>query len=194
MRSAPPAFQAYAGSAFVFRCGVAMALPLFPLYWVREVAASDAWIGIISTAGSGVLLVAYFLWSLAVRRIGGGAVLILSSLGMGLYPLAASSTGSVAVLAILAGTSGFFAAGNDLVNFDLVLSTAPQEHQATYIGLFQTLQNAALFLMPLVGTALADLAGLHLALVLAGLLRLAGAGLYIALKVGRAPAEAVATA
>jgi hypothetical protein len=194
LRSAPPAFRAYAGSAFVFRCGIAMALPLFPLYWVREVAASDAWIGIISTAGSGVLLVAYFIWSIAVRRIGVGAVLILSSIGMALYPLAAASTGSVALLAVLAGAAGFCAAGNDLVNFDLVLSTAPQDHQATYVGLFQTLQNIALFLMPLVGTALADLAGLHVALVLAGLLRLVGAGLYIALKVGRAPAEAAAVA
>jgi hypothetical protein len=194
MRSAPPAFRSYALSAFVFRSGVAMALPLFPLYWVREVAASDAWIGIISTAGSGVLLVAYFIWSVAARRIGIGAVLLISSFGMSLYPLAAATTGSVMLLAALAGMSGFFAAGNDLVNFDLVLSTAPTEHQATYVGLFQTLQNAALFLMPLVGTVLADLAGLRLALVLAGILRLIGTGLYVALRVGRPSAAETVTA
>ena len=129
LRSAPPAFRRYALSAFVFRCGVAMALPLFPLYWVREVGASDAWIGIISTAGSGVLIVAYFIWSVTARKIGIGAVLLISSFGMSLYPLAASTTGSVLLLAVFAGMSGFFAAGNDLVNFDLVLSTAPAEHQ-----------------------------------------------------------------
>jgi MFS-type transporter involved in bile tolerance (Atg22 family) len=193
MRSAPPTFRSYALSAFVFRCGVAMALPLFPLYWVREVAASDAWIGIISTAGSAVLLVAYFVWSVAARKIGIGAVLLISSFGMSLYPLAATATSSVLLLAVFAGLGGFFSAGNDLVNFDLVLSTAPAEHQATYVGLFQTLQNAALFMMPLLGTALADLAGLHLALVVAGVLRLIGTGLYIALGVGRSPAAEAAT-
>jgi MFS family permease len=187
MRSAPPAFRRYTFSAFIFRCGVAMALPLFPLYWVREVAATDAWIGIISTAGSGVLIVAYFIWSVAARKIGIGAVLLISSFGMALYPLATATTGSVALLAVFAGISGFFAAGNDLVNFDLVLSTAPTEHQATYVGLFQTMQNTALFLMPLVGTTLTEVAGLRLALVLAGVLRLLGLGLYVALGVGRTP-------
>ncbi|MBX0329462.1 MFS transporter [Oscillochloris sp. ZM17-4] len=185
MRDAPPAFRNYALSAFVFRSGVAMALPLFPLYWVREVGASDAWIGIISTAGSGVLLVAYFIWSLVTRKLGNGTVLLLTSFGMALYPLSAAATGSVLVLAALAGMSGFFVAGNDLVNFDLVLSSAPQEHQATYVGLFQMLQNVALFIMPLVGTGLADLASLRAALLLAGGLRLLGAGLYVALRVGR---------
>ncbi len=194
MRAAPAAFRHYALSAFVFRSGVAMALPLFPLYWVREVGASDAWIGIISTAGSGVLLVAYFIWSVITRRVGNGVVLLLTSFGIALYPLSAAATSSVAVLAVLAGMAGFFAAGSDLVNFDLVLSSAPQDHQATYVGLFQMLQNLALFMMPLVGTGLASLTSLRAALVVAGGLRLLGAGLYLALRVGRGPVAGAATA
>ena len=41
-------------SQFVFRCGITLALPIFPLYWVRELHASDAWIGLINTVNSGV--------------------------------------------------------------------------------------------------------------------------------------------
>ncbi|HMQ31519.1 MAG TPA: MFS transporter [Chloroflexaceae bacterium] len=186
-RTAPPAFRRFAGSAFVFRCGMAMGLPLFPLYWVREVQASDAWIGIITTANSGVLLVAYFIWSAATRRMGVGGVLLASSLGMALYPLATAGTQTVWLLAIFAGLAGFFAAGNDLVNFDLVLSTIPADHQASYVGFYQTLQNAALFIMPLVGTLIADAIGIGAALVVAGVLRLSGAGMYLALGIGRAP-------
>lgn len=181
---APPAFRNYALSTFVFRSGVAMALPLFPLYWVRQIGASDTWIGIISTASSAVLIIAYFLWSLAVRRLGIGVVLLMSSFGMTLYPFATAATSSVLLLAIFAGFSGFFVAGNDLVNFDLVLSTTPQEHQATYIGLFQMLQNVALFIMPMLGTIVADLTGLHLALIVAGVLRMVGFVLYLWLRIG----------
>lgn len=188
-RTAPPAFLRFVASAFVFRCGVAMALPLFPLYWVREVQATDAWIGIITTASSGVLLVAYFVWSVAARRIGVGGVLLASSLGMALYPLATASTKAVWLLAVFAGFSGFFAAGNDLVNFDLLLGNIPADRQASYVGFYQTLQNAALFVMPLVGTVLADAAGIAVGLAAAGLLRLVGVGLYLALGVGRATAE-----
>ncbi len=190
LREAPPAFLRFAGSAFIFRGGVAMTIPLLPLYWVREVGASDAWIGIITTAGSAVLLVAYFLWSLAVRRIGVGGVLLASSFGMALYPFAVVTTHSVWLLMIYAGLVGLFAAGNDLVNFDLLLTTIPADRQAAYVGLFQTLQNAAMFVMPLAGTLLAEIMGVPLALVAAGTVRLAGALLYLALGVGRAPAKA----
>jgi MFS-type transporter involved in bile tolerance (Atg22 family) len=180
-----PAFARFTASAFVFRCGVAMSIPLLPLYWVREVGASDSWIGIISTANSGVLLVAYWIWSTLSRRIGVGGVLLATSFGMALYPLAVASTESVLLLAVFAGCVGFFAAGNDLVNFDLVLSTIPREHQATYVGAYQTLQNTALFIMPLVGTLIADAAGIRTGLIIAGVLRLIGAGLYLALGIGR---------
>jgi hypothetical protein len=193
LRAAPDGFRRFALSAFVFRGGVAMAIPLLPLYWVREVGASDVWIGIITTANSGVLLVAYFLWSIAVRKIGVGGVLIASSFGVACYPFAVASTDSVLLLAVLAGLVGFFVAGNDLVNFDILLSSIPADHQATYVGIYQTLQNAALFVMPLVGTAFADLIGIPMALVMAGVVRLVGAGLFLALGVGKAPVAATTT-
>jgi MFS family permease len=188
---APAGFQRFNYSAFVFRAGVAMALPLLPLYWVREVGASDAWIGIINTANSAVLLVAYSIWSWLVSRRGVGFVLLATSFGMALYPLAVASTDSVLMLAVFAGFVGFFAAGNDLVNFDLVLSSAPQEHQASYIGIYQMTQNAALFLMPLFGTLLADAIGIRTALIIAGVLRLTGALLFLVLRIGvAAPQQA----
>ncbi|MCU0491774.1 MAG: MFS transporter, partial [Chloroflexaceae bacterium] len=62
------------------------------------------------------------------------------------------------------------------------------DHQATYVGLYQTLQNTAIFALPIVGTLLADMVGLPIALALAGALRLTGATLYVVFglhKVGR---------
>ncbi|MBC8076839.1 MAG: MFS transporter, partial [Chloroflexales bacterium] len=186
---ATPAFARFVGSSFVFRCGVAMALPLFPLYWVRDLGASDSQIGFISTVNSGVLLVAYFAWASWARRYGPGRVLLLTSIGMGLYPLLTAITPTVAPLVLYAGLAGFCAAGNDLVNFDLLLSTCPSEHQATYVGFYQTTQNLALFLMPLLGTLLANAVGLSAALIVAALLRFAGALLFLLLGVGQ-PAAA----
>jgi hypothetical protein len=185
---ATPAFARFVGCSFVFRCGIAMALPLFPLYWVRNLHASDSQIGFISTVNSGVLLIAYFAWASWARRYGPGRVLLLTSAGMALYPLATALTPVVAPLVLYAGIAGFCAAGNDLVNFDLLLSTCPSEHQATYVGFYQTTQNLALFLMPLFGTLLADAIGLSAALIVAALLRFAGALLFLALGVGQAPA------
>jgi hypothetical protein len=186
-REAPAPFLRFTASSFVFRSGVAMGMPLLPLYWVRVVEASDAAIGLITMAKSAVLLVAYAIWSATTRRVGVGKALLVSSLGIAFYPLAVAATTEIWILALLAGLAGFFVAGNDLVNFDLLLSSIPTDHQAILVGFYQTLQNSALFIMPLVGTLLADQIGLTGALVIAGLLRLIGSLLFFTLGVGRRP-------
>ncbi|WP_298482497.1 MFS transporter [uncultured Chloroflexus sp.] len=185
LKQAPPAFMHYAWSAFVFRSGVAMAIPLLPLYYVRETGLNDSWIGLISMVGNGVLLVAYAVWSAAAPRLGNSGVLLASSLGMALYPFGVALTDSPWLLAVLAGLVTFCVAGNDLVNFDLVLSTIPAERQATYVGLFQTLQNLALFVMPLVATLFADVIGIVPMLLVAGVIRLLGVTLFALLRVGK---------
>lgn len=180
-----PAFAAFLSSAFIFRCGVGMGLPLFPLYWVHEANASDASIGIINMANSSVLLIAYFAWASWSRRYGAARVLIITSLGLGLYPLMTSFTASIPLLVFFAAFAGFCAAGNDLVNFDLLLDTCPKEDQATYVGFYQTTQNFAVFLMPMIGTLIADYFGIGIALFVAGGLRICGSLLFYLFKVGK---------
>jgi MFS family permease len=168
----------------VFRSGIATAIPLIPLYYVREAGLNDAWIGLISMIGNSVLLIAYAVWSAGVPRLGNRGVLLASSFGMALYPFGLAATDMPLILAVLAGIANFCVAGNDLVNFDLVLSTIPAERQATYIGVFQTLQNLALFVMPLIATLLADHIGITATLLVAGLIRLLGVALFAWLRIG----------
>ena len=65
-----PRFARFLMSQFVFRWGLSMAIPLLPLYWVRQLNASDTAIGLINTVQGAVLLVAYFFWSRISRRRG----------------------------------------------------------------------------------------------------------------------------
>src|SRR5262245_56106351 len=108
------AYSRFLISQFVFRCGITLALPLFPLYWVRELNATDSWIGIINTVNSGVLLVAYFIWSTVSRRSGNVTVLRVCAFGLSFYPLLTGLTHSVPPLALYAGLAGIFSAGIDL--------------------------------------------------------------------------------
>ncbi len=179
------AFSRFVLSQFVFRCGITLALPIFPLYWVRELHASDAWIGIINTVNSGVLLVAYFLWSSVSRRRGAVQVLQVCAFGLVLYPLLAGLTPSVAPQPLYAGMGGIFMAGIDLVLFDMLLSTCPPRHTATYVALYQLTTYLATFVAPTLGTAIADGFGAAPALFVAAGLRLAGAALFVLLRVGR---------
>jgi predicted MFS family arabinose efflux permease len=179
-----PRFARFLTSNFVFRWGQAMPLPLFPLFWVRNLEASDASIGAINTVQGAVLLVAYFLWARLARRWGERAVLLITSLGLVLYPLMTGLSSSVAPLILFAGIAGFFVAGTELVLFNVVLATAPPTHQTTYIGVHHTFNNMAIFFAPLVGTFLADQIGIVPALLISAVVRFAGFALFYLLRVG----------
>lgn len=184
------AYTRFLVSQFVFNVGLLMAVPLFPLYWVRELHVSDAWVGTITLANQGVVLVAYFLWAALVRRTSAVVVLRVCSFGLVLYPLLTGLTRSVPPLVLYAAMAGVFGAGLNLVLFDVLLRTCPPEQTASYVGLYQWTIFLATLVAPLVGTTIADTWGYAPALFLAGGLRCAGALLFTLLQVGVSGAAA----
>lgn len=178
------AFTHFVVGQFVFTWGTAWALPLFPLYWVRDLGISDAWVGLINTARVTVL-VAYFLWLRLSERRGERFVLLVATLGGSLYPLLTALTGQPEWLAAYSGLNGVFMAGANLVRFDILLNTAPPERRPTYMALNQTTVNLATFAAPIISVATSDIVGIGPALMLGSLLSLAGFALFAGLGVGR---------
>lgn len=183
MRSNAP-FSNFVISAFVFNMGLTLALPLFPLYWVRELHAGDFWIGLINTVNSGIVMVGYFLWSEVARRYGNGFVLRICSFGLVLYPLLTGLTHTVPPLVFYAALAGIFGAGLNLVLFDISLATCPPDHTASYIALYQFTTYVATLIAPLMGPFLADHLGFAPALFISAGLRFVGAFLFVLLGVG----------
>jgi hypothetical protein len=173
-----PAFVSFTAKRFVYLSGAALGAPLFPLYFVREVHATDAWIGIINTAQTAILLVGYPLWSRQWRVRGARFVLLWTTLGLTLYPALIAFTHRVEWIVLYAGLAGIFQAGLDLVFFDELMKTVPPEHSATFVSLAQSLQYLSTVASPLVGTFLADHIGLGGGLLVSAALRLIGFGLF----------------
>ena len=182
--SSQPRFGRFVLSQGVYRLGMAMAIPLLPLYWVREVQATDASIGLISTVSSGVLLVAYMIWSGAAQRFGQRGVLLLCGAGLASYPLLVAFSGQVWQLVVLAGIAGIFVAGADLVLFDLLVATLAPENRGPSVGIYHTTTYIATFVGPIVATAGADRFGIVPMLFVAAALRAAGTILFWLLGVG----------
>jgi Na+/melibiose symporter-like transporter len=178
---------------FVFSFGSLFALPLFPLYYVRSVNASDAWIGVISTLQTLLALVGYYMWPRTTRRRGSRFVLLATTLGLSLHPALAGITHSVQLIVVYAALAGIFQAGLDLVFFDELLKTVPAEQSATFISLAQMLQYVATFAGPVVGTLLADRIGLGGALLTGAALRLVGFALFALWPGSGRPAPAAAS-
>jgi Na+/melibiose symporter-like transporter len=180
-----PAFGRYIGATFVFNCGIWMAMPLFPLYWVHVVQAKDFEIGLVNTVNSGVLLIAYFVWARVTAKRGNLPVMYASTIALALYPILTGMTTSVMLITVLAGLTGFVGSGKDLVFFDMALETMPRDRVPSFVALQQLTGYVATLAMPLLGTWLATHSGYPVALFVAGGLRLLGVVLLYVLRIGR---------
>ena len=176
---ANPAFASFASKRFVYFSALVLTQPIMPLFFVREVDATDAQIGTISMTMTIVMLVGYYVWPLASRRWGGRFVLLATTFGMILYPALTAAFPHVNSIILFAGIAGFFQGGLDLVFFDELMKTVPAEYSATFVSLAQSMQYLSTILAPLLGTWLANYIGLGGALWLSAGLRLVGFLLFL---------------
>jgi len=174
-----PAFLSFSLKRFVYLSGLALSLPVLPLYYVRNVHATDSQIGTFNMTMNLVLLVGYFTWPILSRKYSGRFVLLATTFGMILYPLLVASTTHVAWIIVASAVAGLFQGGLDLVFFDELMKTVPEEYGATFISFAQSMQYFSTVLAPLLGTALSNYIGLGGALWLSAGLRLIGFLLFL---------------
>jgi len=175
-------FIQFALRRFIFTSGISLAAPLFPLYFVRQLRASDAWISIISTTATAIMVVGYFFWVGQSRKHGTRSVLLWATFGLAFYPLLVALTPRVEIVVILAGFGGIFQAGVDLVFFDELMRTIPVEYSASFVSFAQSLLYLSAVVSPLVGTFLADTIGISGGLMVAAGLRFTGFLLFFTQK------------
>ncbi len=176
---ANPAFVSFASKRFVYFSALMLSLPVMPLYYVREVHATDSQIGSISMTMNMVMLVGYFLWPRLSGRFGGRFVLLATTFGMIFHPALNAATTRIELVILYAGLAGLFQGGLDLVFFDELMKTVPAEYSATFVSMAQSMQYFSMILAPLLGTWLANYIGLSGALWLSAGLRLIGFVLFL---------------
>lgn len=174
-----PAFVRYSIRQLVYVAGTRLVMPLFPLYYVREVQAPDAWIGIIATGQSLALLAGYQFWRRQSRLRGTRMLLLIALFVSSLYPAVLSLTDQVVAVAALATLASFFTAGVDLILFDELMRTVPREYGVTFVSIDTTLVNMATIVAPLAGAAVAGIAGIDVALRIGAIISLCGVVLFI---------------
>jgi hypothetical protein len=176
-------FVAFAGTHTLFTFGVRMALPLLPLWYVRELDATDAFIGLVGTVMAGFTMVGYFLWRRPARRFGGGRVLVPTTLGVALFPLALTLAHTDAMVLAFVAVYAFCIAGMDLAIFDALMRAVPPDRSVRFAALDTGAVNFAGVVAPLMGAALASAMGLAPALAGAALI-----GVVVAVGLSRAVA------
>lgn len=174
-----PDFVRFTLKRFVYLFGMTLAIPLFPLYFVRQLNATDAWIGFLYTAQSSVLVIGYLFWSRLSRQKGSRFVLLLTTLCVSLYPGLVALTHNQTTIFIYSTVAGIFQAGIDLVFFDELMKTIPIRYSPTFVSIAQSLQYLSAVLAPLIGTYLSEHIGLSNTLIFSSGIRLVGFILFV---------------
>ena len=156
---------------FGFHLAQYLAIPIFPLFNVRELKLSDDQIGI----GTALFYLSVFLGSTQLRkivhwlgnkRVTGGGVLLLAA-----YPIAIAFSQNVLhfYIASIVGGAAWSLVGGSYANY--MLEHIPADDRPTHLAWYNIMLNIAILTSSLVGPAVADQIGLFAALVLFGILR-----------------------
>ncbi len=136
----------------------------------------------------------YMLLSRILTRPGIRDKLWISCVGTMLYPLTMALARTPEQLLISAVVSGLFAPGMDVYLSNTLYQVSTEEDRPTFLATNSFLANLAAFISPLVGTLLADVLGIRIALGIGALVRAIGGLAFWKLGVGREerPAEEAA--
>jgi hypothetical protein len=170
--------------AVVYTASLGLAMPLLPLFYVNEVAASDSWIGIIGAAQSAGGVLGYVLARRLARRRSGMALLLPALLAAALIPALLSAVAWLPAVAAFAFASGIAAATAQLALFDQLMHLLPREQAVTFNSVDQTLGNLALILAPNLAGFLAVAVGVRGGLMVTSLVGLAAFALFAAERRG----------
>ncbi len=149
-----------------------LAVPIFPLYFVNTLHLTDEQIGI----GTALFHMSVFLGSTQLVRVtrwlGHQKVTGLGALGMSLYPILLSQSGTPLHYYLLSAVGGFAWAmvGGAFANY--LLDKIPAGDRPAHLAWYNIILNVAILVGSLAGPWLAGYTGLVYALLLFGFMRL----------------------
>jgi predicted MFS family arabinose efflux permease len=176
--------------SLLYTATVGLSMPVLPLFYVHEVEATDAWIGIIGAASSAGGVLGYLAARQLARRRGAAMILLPSMLAMALAPALLSAIGWLPAVAAISLVIGLAGAGVQLAMFDQLMRRVPIEHGVTFTSVDQSVQNVALVLAPNVGGLLAAVIGARNTLLVVALV---GAFAFASFAWSARPDERTAT-
>jgi MFS family permease len=153
--------------------------------------ASVTDVGLATGCAALAALAGQYVFGRAVDRKGSISVQVLTSLAIAAVPLPWIWSGRPWQAAALMGAAGFFWAGYNLANFNLLLELTPDRLRARATAVYVTVVMAGNMIGPLIGGAIVESAGFRPVFVLTSVGRMAGAlifgvGVWISYRAARA--------
>ncbi len=173
-----PQFGRLTLNTLVFNLGAWMVGPLYIIFFVQELGASDSWVGLYTTIIHVAIMIGYWVWRRISIRMGDFPSLLVALPVVAAYPFLVALLPKLSLILVIGLLVHLFLPGVDLNHSLIFIARVPPSRRHTAIAFYSMVMNLGAFVCPIVGVALAEAIGIRWALVLGGILRVLGAILF----------------
>lgn len=173
-----PQYVRFLINTLVGNAGAYLASPLYMIYYVRSLSASDGWIASLSLIANIAAMMGYIVGRRLLPRFGESLILRVTWPVTGLLPVLIGISGSLNLVLVVVFWYSVVTPALNLSHYNTLLEVCPQERRPTYISVYSALNNVLAFVLPMAGVALVGIIGASWALILSGAMWIAGGMLF----------------
>ncbi len=162
-------------NTLLFNLGAWMISPLFIILYVRQLGATDGWVGTLGTLAHIGVIAGYWVWRRAVRRFGDARCLLLAALPVCAHPFLVALVPDLTVILVIEFAINAIAPGVNLSHGMIFLDLLPPGRKYSATAIYSMVMNVGAFVMPLVGVAISNRIGIVNTLLIGGTMRALGA-------------------
>jgi MFS family permease len=162
----------------IYQFGIGLPSQLFVLFYIKNLYASDGWIGINSAAAQIGVVLGYFLWERFYRRRSFSRGLQIASLLTWCFPIALFVFPNLTFIVIMNFVVNAIHPAVDLSTFNILHKMCNNDERQAYVSWYTMVLNTSLFLAPLAGVMISNAFGIAIVFLLSGLIRFVGGILF----------------
>jgi predicted MFS family arabinose efflux permease len=163
----------------IFNLAPWAAIALQPIYFVRELGATDEWLGIWFAITNGGAIIGNIFWPRLMERYGFQRVMIIAAILSSGYFFAIGLVPNLTIILVFALLIGVINPGIDVSHFNILLQVCSPQRRALAMGVFVTIMNAGLFVSSILVAPLIDWLTAGVVVLVLGVIRLIGALLFV---------------
>jgi Na+/melibiose symporter-like transporter len=169
-----PGFARFTLNTLFHGIGLWLAVPLYVLYFVRELGATEGWLGINGTVAMTATIIGMLFWRWRIRHWGESPVLKGSIILAGVYPIMVGLLHELPYILVATGLNSLITSAITLTHFNTMIKVIPGDKRPVYTAAYITVANLGAFICPLIGVELANRFGFEPVLIACGLLSIVG--------------------
>ena len=169
-----PQFTRFSINTFIMDFGLWAIIPLFTVYYVNELGATESWLGLLGAFGSVTNIIGFGVWNRIVNRYGRDKVLLFTSLLRPIFPFVVAVFPNLTAIMLVNAVTGLLMPGLSVSHYSMLMDAIPNDRRDQFTAYFTMFSNASVFLGPLVGAAVAQVADYRVTFLIFGGLRLIG--------------------